>query len=252
MVFELTYKPDGVQDSFRKSLAMALFGFKLKNDEVLQHWISFADGFNMSVQEFYEAVQKMLEERKIPGMEVSKIEYPEGGLLSDNRIYLRMIRERLAFDLCASPFGSSFFFSCRTVYSPPVLRLWHIIAIFLFFSLVYCGLVKLLGVMFANIAMVGLLLAIAETFRNVVVLELSDLDATLMKIPVVGPIYENIFRKDTYYRQDARLVYLKIVPDIVKELAEEVTGAKGIKLVKQFESAPILGELYKPIPPKSE
>jgi hypothetical protein len=73
-----------------------------------------------------------------------------------------------------------------------------------------------------------------------------------MKIPVVGPIYENIFRKDTYYRQDARLVYLKIVPDIVKELAEEVTGAKGIKLVKQFESAPILGELYKPIPPKSE
>jgi len=47
-------------------------------------------------------------------------------------------------------------------------------------------------------------------------------------------------------------VYLKIVPDIVKELAEEVTGAKGIKLVKQFESAPILGELYKPIPPKSE
>lgn len=230
---------------------MGLLGFKSKNDEVLQHWISFAGGFSMSSQEFYVAVEKELANQKIPGMEMSKIQYSEGGLLSDNRVYLRMIRERLAFDLCAAPFGTNFFFSCRTVYSPPVLRLWHIIVAFSFFSLVYCGLVELLGIKFANIAMVGLLLAIMETFRNAVALGLSDLDALLMKIPVVGPIYENIFRKDTYYRQDARMVYLNIVPDIVKKLAEEVTAAKGIKLVKQFESAPILGELYKPVPPKS-
>ena len=104
--------------------------------------------------------------------------------------------------------------------------------------------------MFANIAMVGLLIAIAEVFRNAIAMGLSDLDNALMKIPVVGPIYENWFRKDTYYRQDARLVYLKIVPDIIKKVADDLTGAKGFKLVEQYERAPIFGELYKRVQPR--
>ena len=33
------------------------------------------------------------------------------------------------------------------------------------------------------------------------------------------------------------------------ELAEEITAAKGAKLVQQYQCAPVLGELYKPIPP---
>ena len=45
---------------------------------------------------------------------------------------------------------------------------------------------------------------------------LLDLDTRkLMKIPVVGPIYENWFRKETYYRQDTRLVYLKLLPELI-------------------------------------
>ena len=216
---------------------MAIIGFKSKKDEVLDHWISFADGFNLPPQEFYDAVEKEMTTRKIPSMEVSRVEYAEGGLLSDKRLYLRMIRERLAFDTCAAPFGNSFFFSCRTVHSPAVLRVWHIAVIFVVFCFLYSLLINLLGVMFANIAMVGLLIAIAEVFRNVIAMGLSDLDNALMKIPVVGPIYENWFRKDTYYRQDARLVYLKIVPDIIKKVADDLTGAKGFKLVEQYDGA---------------
>jgi hypothetical protein len=71
-----------------------------------------------------------------------------------------------------------------------------------------------------------------------------------MKIPVVGPIYENWFRKETYYRQDTRLAYLNIVPAIIKHVAEDMSGAKGIKLVEQYERAPIFGELYKRVPPR--
>ncbi|HTR42519.1 MAG TPA: hypothetical protein VMH87_12975, partial [Pseudomonadales bacterium] len=63
-------------------------------------------------------------------------------------------------------------------------------------------------------------------------------------------IYENWFRKETYYRLDARLAYLNIVPAIIKAIAEEFTGAKGIKLVRQYERAPIFGDLYKPVPPR--
>jgi len=231
---------------------MGIFGFKTKKDEVLDHWISFADGLVLPPQEFYEAVEKAMADQKIPAMEVSRVEYAEGGLLSDKRLYLRMLRERLAFDMCAAPFGNNFFFSCRTIHSPPVLRPWHIAVAFTFFVGVYYLLVKALGEPFANIALVALLIAIAEVFRNAVGMGLADLDNALMKIPVVGPIYENWFRKETYYRQDTRLVYLKIVPGIIKEVAEEMTAAKGVKLTEQFETAPIFGELYKRISPKDK
>jgi hypothetical protein len=225
--------------------SMSIFGFRSKKDEVLDHWISFADGFSLPTQEFYTAVEKEMTARNVPSMDVSKMLYGEGGLLSGNRIYLRMIRERLAFDTCAAPFGNTFFFSCRTVYSPAVLRLWHIVLLLIGFTSLYSLLLRMLGFLFANIAMIALVIAIAEVFRNAVLLSLSDFDTWLMSVPVIGPVYENWFRKDTYYRQDARLVYLKLVPDIIKKVADDLTGAKGVKLVDQYERAPIFGELYK-------
>jgi hypothetical protein len=228
---------------------MGISGSKSKKSEVLQHWIAIADGFNLPSQEFYEAVEKQLAARKIPNLEISRVEFAEGGILSGKRVYLRMIRERLAFDACAAPFGNTYFFSCRTVYAPAVLEIWHVLVVSLFFLFVYYWLARLVGTSFAPAALLGLIVAIAQIFRNTIALGLSDLDATLLKIPAIGPIYERFFRKDSYYRQDTRLVYLEIVPKIIKELADELTGAKGIKLVRQYEQAPILGELYKPVPP---
>jgi hypothetical protein len=111
-------------------------------------------------------------------------------------------------------------------------------------------LLNCLGMEFAGIAFIALLVAIVETFRNAVSLNLSDLDNVLMKIPALGPIYERWFRKETYYREDTRLLYLKLVPDIIKKVAGDMTGEKGIKLMQQYERAPILGELYKPVPPR--
>lgn len=229
---------------------MSILSFKSNKDEVLDHWISFADGLTLSPQDFYAAVEKELDTRKIPTMEVSRVDYAEGGLLSEKRVYMRLLRERLAFDMCAAPFGNSYFFSCRTVHSPPMLHLWHLAIAFVFFCVVFSLLVSELGMMLAVIAMVGLLIAIAEVFRNAIGMGLADLDNALMKIPVVGPIYENWFREETYYRQDTRLVYLKLVPELIKQIADEMSGAKGVKLVQSYERAPIFGELYKRVPPR--
>jgi len=230
-------------------LAMAIFGFKSKKGEVLNHWIAFVDGFNHPPQDFYSEVERQLAARRIPSMEITRVEFAEGGLLSDKRIYLRMLRERLAFDTCAAPFGNGYFFSCRTVYIPPVVRLWHIALLAMFFLLVYSLLVELLGVAFAAIALATLLVAIVQVFQNAIALGLADLDNALIKTPVIGPIYERWFRKETYYRQDTRLVYLEVIPKLIKELAEHVTAAKGARLIPQFEHAPVLGELYRPVTP---
>lgn len=231
---------------------MITFGFKSKNVETLQHWILFADGFSFSPQEFYSIIEREVVSRNIPSMETSRVEFAQGGLLSDKRTYLRMIRERLVLDTCAAPFGDSYFFSCRTVFIPPVIKLWHIIALLFLFRFIYVVFEDLLGTNFGIVALGAFLLAIAQVFQNTVEQGLGDLDSALIKTPIVGPIYERLFRKETYYREDTRLLYLKIMPDLIRELAEDVVADKGVKLVEQFERAPILGELYKPVSPRRE
>ncbi len=226
-----------------------MWSIKSKSDEVLNHWLGFAEGFTFSPKEFYGAVEKAIAVQKLPGLEISQVDYPEGGLLSNRRLYLRIIRERLAFDTCASPFGTGFFFSCRTVYSPAIVRLWHILAVIAFLALVYYPLYRLLGSTFASVALAALIPAVAKVFQNVVALAVADVDQMLLKIPAVGVIYEGWFRKDTYFRQDSRLVYLETIPRLFKELAETTVAAKGVKLVRQYERSPVLGELYKPVQP---
>jgi hypothetical protein len=180
-------------------LTMALFGFKSKKGDVLHRWIGMADGFSHAPQEFYTEVEKQLTVRKIPGLEISRVEFSEGGILSEKRTYMRMIRERLVFDACAAPFGTGYFFSCRAVYIPPVIKLWHVLIFILVFALVHQGLAGFLGNQFASIAVAGLIIAIAVMFRNAIALGLTDIDATLIKTPVIGPVYERFFRKQTYY-----------------------------------------------------
>jgi hypothetical protein len=229
-----------------------MFGFKSKKAEVLSHWYTPVPNFTLSTKDFYVSVEKELLQQQVPGLDVSRQEFSEGSLLSAKREYLRMSRERLVFDICAAPFGTNYFFSCRFAEIPAVVSLWELILLALgFFIGCYVSFViavRIFGVYAPIIWPIGCLLAllvIVYTLRNAVAMGLKDLDATLIKTPVLGPVYETWFRRDSYYRQDTRLMYLTIVEGVVKKLVEEETAAKGIKLLTQYEYAPILGELYK-------
>jgi hypothetical protein len=222
-----------------------LFTFQNKRGDILNGWLYSAEGVSIQPQEFYSSVEKRLEDQKIPRMQISRVEFAEGGLLSNQRQYLRLMRERLAIDACAAPFGRYFFFSCRIVYVPALVRLWHIAAALLFFFIIGIGFIRFLGLEFAIIAFVALLFAIAAVFRNAGSTAFSDLDSLLLKIPVVATIYEDWFRMETYYRVDTRTLYQNILPAVIRAAAEEVCGEKGLKLVQQSDSAPVLTELHK-------
>src|SRR5882724_11608304 len=211
-----------------------IFGFENKKGDILGHWIAFHDNFSFPPQDFFDAIEKELQARKIPGMEISKEEFAEGGMLSDKRIYLRLFRERLAIYTCASPFGSGYFFSCRTVYVPALVRVWHIIAALIFFGTVGGLLINLLGVVFAAIAMVALMFAFAGVLRNAATSAFADVDTLLLKIPALSTIYEDWFRAETYWREDTRAIYLQRIPQVIKEVADEIMAAKGAKLVEQY------------------
>lgn len=213
-------------------------------EEVHKHWYSAVDNFEFASNDFYQRIESELAVRKVPGLEMSRIDFAEGGLLSDKREYLRLRRERLVFDICAAPFGTSYFFSFRFVELPLGIKLLELVFFFIGVALVFGGLTKIIGTFWAFIAVLALLGAGFYVMRNPLSLGLKNLDATLLKIPVIGPIYEVFFRKETYYRQDTRLMYLTTVNSITEALVGEVTAAKGIKLVKRFDRKPIHGEMY--------
>ena len=223
-----------------------IFGFENKRGDLLDHWLYSAEGVSLSSREFYVLVEKYIAGLKIPGVSIVRQEFAEGGLLSDQRLYLRLMRERLAIDACAAPFGDIYFFSCRTVYVPALVRLWHLAAIAVFFSAATFFLLKPLGMAFTVVAIVGLLFALVGVMRNAGSSAFADLDNLLLKIPVVSTVYENWFRVDTYYRADTRALYCKLLPELIRRAAEEVCAEKGIKLVRRNTNAPILEELHRP------
>jgi uncharacterized membrane protein YbaN (DUF454 family) len=212
---------------------------------VLSHWYTPVPNFNMSTQEFYNKVEAELKAQQVPGLEVSRVEFLEGGLFSAKRQYLRLTRERLTFDVCAAGFGVNFFFSCRFAELPLKIKFSGVLLLF-----ILCAL--FLGTMSYTLGTVGIVISVLPLLVGVYILKnalnfgLESLDKALIKHPTFGPLYEYFVRKETYYRQDTRLMYMTVVEGIVKKLVEEETATKGVKLLSQYEYAPILGEQYKP------
>src|SRR3989442_1304322 len=87
-------------------------------ENMLSHWYTVTDGIQFSAQDFFAKIEAELKARKLPQLKMSRVEYHEGGILSDLRVYLRLARERYAFDICAAPFGREFFFSVRLIEKP--------------------------------------------------------------------------------------------------------------------------------------
>jgi len=135
----------------------ALLKFFFPKEEVIEHWYSPVDNFEFATADFYQMIEKELSARKVPNLEISNVEWSEGGMLSDKRKYLRLRRERLVFDICAAPFGSSYFFSFRFVALPlgikPIELLIFLIGVAITFGL----LLEIFGIIMGFLAFIGLL-----------------------------------------------------------------------------------------------
>jgi cation transport ATPase len=201
--------------------------WRRRNVLVREHWYVPLLDFSISTQEFYAAVEKELDERKVPDLEISRVEFAEGGLLSAKRQYLRLRRERLVFDICSAPFGTSWFFSLRGSIVRRTLQVWEIMfvlaAIASLFFLYWWTFGLFIGSMAitASVVAVWVLLYLAQRWQG--------LDDALMELPIIGVIYEGFFRHETYYREDTRLMYLDIVGRVVRHQMEEFTRLAGLK-----------------------
>ncbi len=80
-------------------------------DKSLAHWHQTIENLHESPQRFYNNLVQAISQRKLPDIDISRIEYREGGVFSAKRLYLRVKRKEYIFDICAFPFGNGFFFS---------------------------------------------------------------------------------------------------------------------------------------------
>jgi hypothetical protein len=93
-------------------LFVLVLAFKSQDTDALSHWYQLIDGLQYSTQTFYEELDKELELRKIPKVHARRFEHPEGApYVSPNRLYLRVQRDDLIFDVCFAEFGRACFVS---------------------------------------------------------------------------------------------------------------------------------------------
>lgn len=100
------------------------------------------------------------------------------------------------------------------------------------------GYLALFGMVWGGITIGMTILGFALLLRNTLTLGLEDFDAWLLTVPVFGRLYEILLRKETFFRQDTRLMYVEMVERIIKAKINEVTASEGIEKVEFIEARP--------------
>lgn len=218
---------------------------QVRGSEELAHWAKLFEQFNYSPREFYTLVEKNLDSRKVPGAGAEFRILPEGGILSPERLYLSVKRERLLFLLCAAPFGTGFFVSSHLLdYRSEANLFDYLVAIALL-----CGIGFGFGARYGLIPglfTLGLLFTLFwSLFRKAAAAGGEWLDDNFAELPIIGPIYEALFRPDTYFRRDAAEMFRQAVHNAVMQSVDEMTTAKGVRGLTAEERTPVLRNLYK-------
>ncbi len=211
---------------------------------VLDRWHAFFDDFQTSSFEFYGMVKQELARRKVPGLTMSDVRWKEGGVLSHERTYLRLTRERWVFDICAAPFGTGYLFSYRFTELPLKINAIAVLFVLCLLASIPIGAFHALRAYLdfttsLILILVGALFG-SFIFRASLGSESGGLDSMLLQLPGIGPLYDKYFRAHTYYREDTCLMYMATVPAIVKSLVAQVTVSGGVRETSTPAPKPVL------------
>jgi len=221
---------------------------------VFSHWHHPVSNFTMSTADFYSAVEQALHPHQVPDMELSRIEWKEGGALSARREYLRVRRGPLVFDICAAPFGADYFFSSWLAEIPPRHGLLRLAAMLFGSLLALFILTRIFAALFGGFlgALIGFPLALAAfpfvlwALGNAV----GDgsfgpgAEEALIATPFFGWLYVKLFSPFTYYKIDTKLMFQSAVHSAVLQVVDRTLSAKGARALTEFERKPILQDFY--------
>ena len=237
-------------------------------DNVVSHWHKLVENFETSPKEFYASVEVALARRQIPGLKTQDVIYSEGGVLSARRQYLRVDGERHAFDICAAPYGSGFFFSSWMTTRKPRLVVFHLAVLLVGTMVAAWGMQALLRVVLQGLSnspgyglgfqlLLPLLQIVLGSFVLVPlallialwVVSLSaqsgftDPEGAVLTVPGLGWFYRSVFAPDTYYRLDTMLMFQSAAHAATLEVVNGLLTQKGLRALGEAEQKPVFREL---------
>lgn len=209
-----------------------------RRGEIISHWHLLADDMRASALNYYSAIEEELARREVPGIRTERIDWREGGVVTAKREYLRVSRERLTFDLCAAPFGVGYFFSWwLAVQRSPYAAV-----------LGYAGLVVILGmagVFIGNMGVVaGTLVFLMALGVGLAVIQQAAKDGNTLaeeavqSMPAIGPLYDRLFKPETYYSLDTTIMFQESVRRAVNTVISRERSAQGLRALSPDEERP--------------
>lgn len=203
---------------------------------LLAHWHHLIEGLQTSSLGFYEALDQALQRRGVPDASGQRVDYREAGLLSAKREYLRVTRGGQAVDICAAPFGSGFFVSwwlgeVRPGPLVPAIAAFAIVVAIVRGAGLFFGPLILLGAFFV----VGAIISLGE----------ESWHPYVFAVPVLGTLWERLFRPLTLYRHDTMLMFKKAIHQAVLEVVDGLTDGQGIRRLSEAERKPVLRDFWR-------
>ncbi len=203
---------------------------------LLAHWYYLIEGLQTPSLSFYQAVEAALRGRAVPDAATARTDYRESGLLSAKREYLRITRGAQAIDICAAPFGTGFFVSwwlgeARPGPLVPTVALLAILIIAFRVFGVFFG----FGILVLGFLGLGALISQGE----------APWHAYVFAVPILGQLWERLFRPLTLYRYDTMLMFKSAVHKAVLEVIDGLTDAQGLRRLSDDERKPIMRDFWR-------
>lgn len=213
--------------------------------EVLSHWHLLIDDFNTSALEFYTSVEAAVAARKVPDITISRVDWKEGGVFSSKREYLRIARGRLTFDICAAPYGASYFFSSWFAEQSLLHALFYAGLIILGLPIIFLLFLSQFGFGNGFLLFFLVLAGALALLRNSVQTGAALIEEMILAMPVIGPLYYRLFKPVTYYSSDTRIMFQESIHRAVVETIGEIRNARGLRALSQDEARPTMRDLLR-------
>lgn len=79
--------------------------------ELLNRWNVLIHGLHYSSKDYYQKLENILKKENVTGLEITTKNISTGGILSSKRLYAHISYDGFVYEVCAAPFGNSFFVS---------------------------------------------------------------------------------------------------------------------------------------------
>ena len=212
-------------------------------DVVISHWSTLIENLQASPLSFYKAVEEALIRRQVPETKNSRVDYREAGLASANREYLHIRREKLVFDICGAPFGTGFFVSWWFAEAKSKLNPFVRILAFLATLGIVAWALDQFG-MFWGVLAISVAVPLSLALANNLTIDGTLNQDLILELPLIGWLYDRLFKPATYYRIDSTLMFQKAVHNAVLEVIDEMTTANGLRVLGEGERKPVMREFY--------